>query len=200
MKYIFYVLILIFSCKQATSQPQLCYQIVNFNDCVNKSSLKVAGCSGLVKSVPTQAFYDCQCQAYTEQQSCYSYCPDDPQLQLQLVTMMANANSICKASTDMKLINSSTTTTTPSVTKTPVLPTFSTLPNMTNQSGNSFPVNNNINSTTGTNTNGINNSTTINGPNDSHDSHGNLNLNSSYKYSVSIALVFMLTFFVVMLS
>ena len=75
--------------------PQQCLRMNDFTACVNTGRLNIATCSGLVLSTPTVEYYQCQCTEYTKIESCYSFCADDPQLQLQLLTEKSTKSSVC---------------------------------------------------------------------------------------------------------
>lgn len=105
----------------AQQPPQLCNQISVFTACVTGARQRVDACGTGLSSVPTVAFYECQCTELTSIQSCYSICPEDPQLQMQLPNEQANAKAWCTQSETMRAAENAKKNTTffPSVTPKP---------------------------------------------------------------------------------
>lgn len=87
------------------SQPKICSNMTQFQQCVDNGRYKISVCSQKVVTVPTYEYYECQCTEYLMIQTCYTYCPDDPQLQLQLLTEKSVANSVCSQMDMMKTLN-----------------------------------------------------------------------------------------------
>lgn len=89
--------------------PQLCAEITQFTGCTTLARQRVDGCSQNVTSVPNLDFYDCQCRELTSVESCYTYCPDSPEIQLQLPNEKANAEAWCNQAKNMRVAQSATT-------------------------------------------------------------------------------------------
>jgi hypothetical protein len=90
------------------SNAQLsCSQIDNFSACVNAARLRISACSSAVVSVPNFEYYQCQCTEYTTIESCYSYCPDSPEMQLQLRTEKETQGSVCAQMDSFRKVPSS---------------------------------------------------------------------------------------------
>lgn len=81
--------------------PQLCNKITEYSSCSTKASQDISSCNGQVTSVPDASYYTCLCKGHQSLLQCYSICPDDPQMQLQLVSQKQNMFATCKAAQDM---------------------------------------------------------------------------------------------------
>ncbi len=96
--------------------PQLCTQVDRFTACITSARQRIDACSNAVVGTPTVTFYECQCTELTSIQSCYSICPEDPQLQMQLPNEQANAKAWCGQSSSMRSIEDAKKTSTSSTT------------------------------------------------------------------------------------
>src|SRR6478735_3404219 len=75
--------------------PQLCAQIDQFTACTTSARQRVDTCGQKITS-PNVTFYECQCTELTSIEKCFTYCPDSPDIQLQLPNEQANAKAWCE--------------------------------------------------------------------------------------------------------
>jgi len=105
---------LLLHCATAQQLPQQCTQISLFNACVTAGRQRVDACGqNLPGGVPNISYYDCQCKELTSIETCYTYCPDSPEIQAQLPNEVANAKAWCDTANTMRL-NAPSSTTIPS--------------------------------------------------------------------------------------
>jgi len=115
----FLALLILFNSKAiAQVLPAQCAQISLYTACTTEARQRLDQCGqNLTGGVPNQTFYDCQCKEMTSIQTCFTYCPDSPEIQAQLPTEEANAKAWCNTADNMRK-NTPTTTTSTSLSNT----------------------------------------------------------------------------------
>ena len=77
-----------------------CKQLNLYQDCMNKANLKINICES--KSADPPEYYDCLCEAQKSQVFCYTYCPEDQGLQLELMQKQMAFGTTCERAKEMR--------------------------------------------------------------------------------------------------
>ena len=88
--------------KVAAQASQLCQNINLYTACMTASRQRIDGCGAKLAGVPTIEFYECQCTELKSISNCFTYCPDDLQIQGQLASENANSKTWCEKSEQMR--------------------------------------------------------------------------------------------------
>ena len=100
-------------CVQAQQLPQQCAKIADYTSCVNDANQRVENCGqSLPGGIPDLKYYECQCTELTSIETCFSYCPDSPEIQQQLPNAVSNAKAWCDLANNMKKSQTTTSSTT----------------------------------------------------------------------------------------
>ena len=172
----------------ATRVRAECAKVAEYGACINKYTLKIAGCSAKVPGTPDLNFYQCQCDHTKEMNECYMLCWDSVEIQQQFTSIISNPTSPCVAVENLKSQGfTMSTSTTKSSTTTGTSTTPVTVPTATNEPTST-------NSTTTTTNLGI--TATISGNNPSatdSPTHGQIPVSNSInnkEWTLSIITIF----------
>jgi hypothetical protein len=127
---------MLFLIPSVLSQPQLCSKPTEYSQCTNEAHLAMADCSS-ASVEPNRSLYACLCDAHQQLMTCYSICPDDPNLQLQRVSVEQNMDSSCKAVlgfAEVLTASPTVTTSTPASTTSTLVSPMTTMSDVQNTS------------------------------------------------------------------